>query len=94
MLTTDFKGLLKAFEPLIMGERKYVNDLYDIWKMGAPTPDSIIRNPKHYNPEINGSVKRIIPTIWLYKFFSDLAARRGIALSKAEIRQILEGEKF
>lgn len=89
---TDLNGLLKAFEPLTMNQRRHVADLYDIWKLGAPTPDSIIRDPKHYNPEKDTTVKRIIPTIWLYKYLRDLAGQRGIPLSDSEIKVILEGE--
>ena len=92
MIVSDFKGLLKAFEPLIMGQQRWINDLYDIWKMGAPTPDSIIRNPKAYNPEHDITVKRVIPSLWLYKYLRELANTRGIPLSDAEIKIILEGK--
>lgn len=75
-----------------MGEKRHIADLYDIWKMGAPTPDSIIRNPKHYNPEIDNSVRRIIPLYWLRTYLTNLAASRGIPLSREEVTIILEGE--
>lgn len=74
-----------------MGQKRYENNLYDIWKMGAPTPDSIIRDPKHYNPEYDTTVKRIIPMQWLYPFLKDVADARGIQLSYLELKETLEG---
>jgi hypothetical protein len=93
MIVSDFNDLLKAFDPLIMGERRYMSNLYDIWVMGAPSLDSIILDPKHYNPEINKTVKRIIPTSWLKPYLRELASSRGIPLGEHEISSIL-GETY
>lgn len=95
VIVSDFNGLLRAFSPLIMGEKSEIENLYDIWKMGAPTPDSIILDVKNYRPEEHnqsyGRVKKVIPTLWLEKWLTDLATRRGIPLSSMEVKNILEG---
>jgi len=90
MITTDFKELLRAFNAFGLS-RGEVNDLYDVWKLGAPTPDSIIRDPKHFNPEHDNTVKRVIPTEWLRPVLKNLADKRGINLTEELAEAILYG---
>ena len=66
--------------------------LHDIWKLGAPTPTSIIRDIKNYDERKgNEAVKHIIPTAWLQPFIQEVSDRRGIPLSKNELNTITNG---
>lgn len=87
MLTTDFNELLKAFDHLSLSGAEQAR-LHDIWKMGAPTPDSIILDPKKYDERHVNTVRRIIPSVWLHPFIKEIAARRGIPLTQSELDTI------
>ena len=78
-----FIELVRSLEPLHQNDRAMLADLQDIWKMGAPTPGSIIRNPKGYDErkvQDGNAVQRIVfPTV-LAKWIKDAANKRGIPL--------------
>ena len=93
MLVVSYNDLLRAFRWLINDNKGLKADLYDIWSKGAPSPDSIIRDVKHYRPDVDdpktGVVKRVLPIAWLKPFLKSAANRNGIPLSDTEIYQIL-----
>lgn len=51
-LIITFHELVAAMTTLHQGDKALIASLHDIWLMGAPTPNSIIRNPKHYDPRL------------------------------------------
>lgn len=76
-----------------MGDKADVDRLHDVWKQGAPTPDSRILNPNGYDPRLAqaGNVeKRIIIPAALEQWVVDTATRRGLAISPGDANQLVE----
>jgi len=90
MLVTSYSDLLTVFSHLVLSRAEQAN-LHDVWKLGAPSPDSIIRNPKEYDERITHTVKRIIPGVWLHPFIREVSDRRGIPLTQSELDVITNG---
>lgn len=90
-----FPELMTTFTLLHQGDLNLVSELHDIWKLGAPSPDSIIRNPRDYDERKrqpgNYEARLIFPTS-LMKWVKDAAARRGMQLSDAQVAALLQGE--
>ena len=82
-VTCTFLQLVGATWALHQGERAWIDSLFDIWKMGAPTPNTIIRNPQGYDPRKrqpgNYEARIVFPTV-LAKWITDCAHARGIDL--------------
>lgn len=50
MYFMTFSDLCDALAPLHLGNPAWIADLHDCWLKGAPSPDSIVRNPHHNDP--------------------------------------------
>jgi len=87
MIVTSYKDLSTAFDHVILSRAESAR-LHDIWRMGAPTPDSIILDLNSYDERNISTVKRIIPESWLQPFVKEIAATRGIPLTKQELISI------
>ena len=89
-----FIELARSLEPLHQNDRAMLADLQDIFKMGAPTPGSIIRNPRNYDErqqQDGNYVQRIVfPTV-LAKWIYDAANKRGIPLQWFEAYNVAMG---
>jgi hypothetical protein len=75
-----FRALAAALEPLHLWNKADVDRLHDIWKMAAPSPNSIIRNPTGYDPRLRqlGNVeKRLLLPTPLGQWVVDVTTRRG-----------------
>lgn len=79
-LMVPFYVLAAAMAPLHMWDTRYLSTLHDVWKCGAPTPDSIIRNARGYDERKvqPGNVERriILPSrlaVWIV----EMSAIRG-----------------
>ena len=90
MMQTNFNDLLKAFNHLGLSRAEQAR-LHDVWKLGAPTPDSIIRDPKTYDERRVNTVTRIFPGSWLHPAIREIADRRGIPLTQSELDVITNG---
>lgn len=92
-LIITFRDLAHNFAPLHQWYPPDVDNLHDIWSAGAPTPNSIIRNPKHYDPRKlqagNFEAHIIIPSM-LTQWVVDVCKRRGITPKVAQ--QLVSGE--
>ena len=67
-LICTFRQLARPFLPLHQMERRYLDTLHDVWKRGAPTPNSRITQPKGYDERLRqrGNYEaRIVPAPWL-----------------------------
>lgn len=94
-LSLTFRELRDVFAPLHLFDPVMVDDLHDIWKMGAPTPDSIIRDPREYDERRrqpgNFEARLILPT-QLMKWILSATAKRGMPISAAQAAALLEGK--
>lgn len=91
-----FRQLMAATWLLHMGERRYVDNLMDIWKLGAPTPNSIIRDPKNYDPRrasVGNYEARIVFPTALAKWIADVANERGIKLDLSQAYNVAMGRE-
>lgn len=93
-IVVTFRDLRAAMFPLHRNVKADVDSLHDVWIAGAPTPDSIIRNPKGYDPRLQqvGNIeKRIITPPALALWISDISARRGMPLDWRQCLNMAEG---
>lgn len=94
-LIVTFRDLRAAMAPLHMHEKAWVDALHDVWLTGGPTPDSIIRNPKGYDPRKRqpGNVeKRIVSPLPVAIWMQQVSAARGMALTSRQALNILAGD--
>lgn len=79
-LMVAFYELAHAMRTLHMWDTRYLSTLHDVWKCGAPTPDSIIRNPRGYDervPQPGNVEKRIVLPSRLATWIVEMSAIRG-----------------
>lgn len=94
-LTCTFRQLARTFLPLHQMERRYLDTLHDVWKRGAPTPNSRITQPKGYDERLRqrGNYEaRIVPAPWLAAWVYDVATARGIPMDTALALKLIEGD--
>lgn len=65
-LILTYQQLHAVLYPLTMGYKWGENTIHDLWKIGAPTPDSTIHNEK-----------RIVFPSQLMKWLTDVLEKRG-----------------
>lgn len=80
-LIITFHELSRNLAPLHQWHKADVDNLHDIWVKGAPTPNSIVRNPVGYDPRKfqpgNYEARIVIPSM-LTQWVIDVCQRRGI----------------
>lgn len=89
-----FVELRDALQPLHLDDPQMVSDLHDIWKLGAPSLDSIIRNPRGYDErrQQTGNIeKRLILPTALIKWIKAASEKRGMPLSDAQAAELAQG---
>lgn len=89
-----FYQLSFALQRLHMGEQRHINTLHDVWLRGAPSPDSIVRNPKGYDPRVPqaGNVeKRLLLPKQISAWVEDVAKARGIACTPEQALTMIQG---
>jgi hypothetical protein len=94
-IITTFHELAAALEPLHQGDKADIARLHDIWKAGAPTPDSIIRNPKNYDErkrQAGNRERRIVFPTALVQWVQDVSTRRGFPYNEKQALALLEGK--
>lgn len=94
-LICTFRQLARTMLPLHQMERRYLDTLHDVWRRGAPTPNSIIRRPKNYDERLRqrGNYEaRIVPAPWVAAWVRDVATERGFPIDDALALKIMEGD--
>ena len=94
-LLVTFVELLEALAPLHLHEKAYVDRLHDVWKQGAPTPDSIIRDPRAYDERKRqpGNVeKRIVFPTPLAQWVVETSTARGMPLTMRQALNMVNGK--
>ncbi len=94
-LVVTFADLRDALAPLHLGRRPWVDSLHDLWKLGAPSPDSRIFVSLGYDERQRqpGSVeKRLVLPTPLAQWIIQISAARGIPYTFAQAMSILAGQ--
>lgn len=90
-----WRDLAAALRPIHLGVQADIDRLHDIWLQGSPSPDSIVRAPKGYDPRRaqRGNVeKRLMLYIPLAEWIVDVSARRGAAFTLRQAVAMLHGD--
>lgn len=87
----DFARLSFAMRALHQGNKVYLDSLHDVWKMGAPTPQSRTLL-KHYDERVlqaGVSIERIVFPSKLGEWMRLVAKERGIELSALDSDKLI-----
>jgi len=90
-----FVDLCRVFAPLHLDDPVLVSDLHDVWKLGAPSPHTILRNPANYDERKRqaGNVeKRLLLPLPLMAWVRAASEKRGMPLSDAQAAALLSGK--
>lgn len=93
-----FYELASALYSLHGGDRALLADLHDVWKKGAPSPDSIIRNPRGFDErgaseaDRGNVVKRLIFPSALVWWIREASVRLGHPYSIEQCFAMARGE--
>lgn len=89
-----FHDLSAAMADLHVWNAGLVAQLHDVWLMGAPSPASIVRNPKGYDPRVqqkgNFEARLILPTK-LAEWIMVATAARGMPVTIKQAANIVMG---
>jgi len=88
-----WQALELAMTPLHMGIKADIDRLHDLWKFGAPSPNTIVRVPNGYDPRKTQAGNFEARIVWfgaLEKWVIDVSHRRGIPLTPARAHGIIE----
>ncbi len=94
-LVVTFVELRDALAPLHLGRKPWVDSLHDVWKQGAPSPDSRILVPEGYDERQTqpGNVEQrlVLPTP-LAQWIVQISAARGIPYTFGQALSIFAGQ--
>ena len=88
-----WRALYAALWPLHMDVKADVDRLYDIWKIGAVTPNSIVRNPKGYDQRLNQPGNYEARIVWfkpVSRWVVDVTTRRGTPMTPEDAMAMLQ----
>lgn len=94
-LLVTFVELREALAPLHLHDRACVDRLHDVWKLGAPLPDSIIRQPAGYDErktQPGNRERRIVFPTPLAAWVVEVSAARGMPYTLSQALRIVDGE--
>ena len=93
-LICTWRDLYTMFIPLHMHIKADVDRLHDIWKIGAPTPNSRVLLPNEYDPRKrqpgNYEARIVFPTP-LAEWIQDVSKARGFPFTKHQALEMLQG---
>ncbi len=93
-LFLTFRELWMVTYPLHLGEKRWVDTLFDVYKLGAPGPQSIIRDPRGYDErkaQPGNDVERLILPTKFAAWVMDVSAARGHPYSQRQAMNLLHG---
>lgn len=93
-LVLTWRELFSAMFALHLGEKADVDALHDIWKFGAPIPQSRILKPKGYDERLeqagNFEARVVFPKM-LVKWIVDVSTRRGFPFTEVQAIALTQG---
>jgi hypothetical protein len=93
-LILTWRELAEVMSALHLWDKADVDALHDIWKFGAPIPQSRILAPKHYDERLEqaGNYEaRIIFPMMLVKWIMDVSTRRGFPYTEVQAIALTQG---
>jgi hypothetical protein len=91
-IIATFPELFYAMKTLHRFQKKHVDNLHDIWKRGAPTPNSRVKYTKGYDPRKsqpgNYEARIVFPTL-LSKWIQETAHEIGVDVQPADALELL-----
>ena len=92
-LICTFRELAQVTHALHQNDRGWLDNLHDVWMMGAPTPNSIVRDPKHYDPRLkqkgNYEARIVFPTA-LAKWVISCIQTRGFNMTIEQAFDVID----
>jgi hypothetical protein len=89
--------LAEALAPLHGWDKRYLDRLHDVWKLGAPTPDSHILVPAGYDErklQPGNTERRIVAPSKLEAWVVEVAQARGWPMTMQDACEIIEGRGY
>lgn len=93
-LVLTWRELSSAMAALHLFDKADVDALHDIWKFGAPIPQSRILSPKGYDERLaqDGNFEaRIVFPMMLVKWIVDVSTRRGFPFTEVQAIALTQG---
>jgi hypothetical protein len=94
-LFLTWRELLLATYPLHQMRKADVDRLHDVWKKGAPSPGSIVRNPKGYDERLaqagNFEARLVFPKL-LVKWVLETANAKGMNVTERDVRRMFRAQ--
>ena len=94
-LVLTWLELNQVMLPLHQNVKAEVDALHDIWKYGAPIPQSRILRPKGYDERLHqmGNYEaRVIFPMMLVKWIVDVSTRRGFPFTEVQAIALTQGQ--
>ena len=94
-LFLTFRELWAVTYALHLGEKRWVDTLHDVYVSGAPSPQSIIRDPRGYDErkaQPGNDVERLILPTKFAAWVMDVSRARGYPYSMKQAMGLLHGE--
>jgi hypothetical protein len=89
-----FWQLNYALQRLHLNEQRHIDTLHDVWMKGAPSPDSIVRDPRGYDPrkvQAGNVEKRLLLPTQIAAWVEDVTKTRGIACTAEQALYMVQG---
>ncbi len=94
-LTVTWRELCLAMAALHLFEKADVDALHDVWKFGAPLPESRVLNPVGYDErkaQRGNYEARVVFPMMLAKWIMDVSNRRGFPYNEAQAIALTQGQ--
>lgn len=88
-----FYELAVSLQSLHLWNKADLDRLHDVWKIGAPTPDSRLLDIKHYDPrkvQAGNVEKRIVFPKKLGEWIADVGRQRGIEMDSRDAANLIK----
>lgn len=97
LIVCRFDELSAAMFPLHGGDVDKIASLHDVWKLGAPSPESIVIDPRKFDERIDqrkigNVVRRNVFPFQLAQWIVDMSKLRGHEYSLRQALDALRGK--
>lgn len=91
---SSYRELAVAMYPLHMGDQAELDKLHDIWRMGVPSPNSMVTSEhvrRGYDERRDDNIRRLLMPRQLIAWMVDASAKRGMAFTWAQAYSLFNG---
>lgn len=98
VMMCSFMQLVDATQSLHLGDRAHINRLHDVWKLGALTPDSVVKGHEYLGMDERQQqrhvrVRRIVLPSKLAEWMVDVSKARGMPYTYSQAYNIACGRE-